>query len=409
MFLPILLLRDYGWTGLAIFLIPNAIGAAAMGWLLPGSPELGRLLTPHLPMIRWFTRITVAFHLYWIGMLASPVVPAFPGAWLAMPLVAIAGMLLGIRTVHRHGLAVAAVLWVLGLLLVVALLTSLGLPDLSLLNASPLPLEAMLAAPVIAIGFLACPYLDATFLVARHINTDANARGSFTLGFLGLFPVMIAATVLYAPMLSANSGGLLSGPHAILGLCVAVHLALQAGFTIAVHARSIDHLGRVWPASASRIPSPAVRAVIGARPASPTALLWLLPIGLLGLIVARLPTPAGLAITPAEIGYRVFLSCYGLAFPAYVWICMIGRDRRIGSGRPNRRNLTVTVIAVLLGAPCFAMGFVLFEAWWLVLGAAVLLMARLGRSSVDDDQAVRSSLVFGDEPEFASAAASRSN
>ncbi|MBV8780683.1 MAG: hypothetical protein JO353_04735, partial [Phycisphaerae bacterium] len=34
MYLPVLLVRDYGFWGWVVFAIPNVVGAAAMGWTI---------------------------------------------------------------------------------------------------------------------------------------------------------------------------------------------------------------------------------------------------------------------------------------------------------------------------------------------------------------------------------------
>src|SRR5947199_7998526 len=75
MFLPVLLVRDYGLGGWFVFAIPNVIGAAAMGWVLarPGASE--RLSTEHRTACVAFSAITLAFHAFFLAWLALRVIP----------------------------------------------------------------------------------------------------------------------------------------------------------------------------------------------------------------------------------------------------------------------------------------------------------------------------------------------
>src|SRR3954467_4391659 len=63
MFLPVLLIRDYGAWAWVVFAVPNVIGAAAMGWVLrDGDSE--KLTGAHRPMIAGFSFITATFQLF---------------------------------------------------------------------------------------------------------------------------------------------------------------------------------------------------------------------------------------------------------------------------------------------------------------------------------------------------------
>ena len=83
-----------------------------------------------------------------------------------------------------------------------------------------------------------------------------------------------------------------------------------------------------------------------------------------------------------ELIYRIFLGFYGLVFPAYVWICMIGSSERT----PDRNRLIAFAVAVMLALPFFYLGFI--QGWmiWLLPGLAIVLLARvavLTRSRTD--------------------------
>src|SRR5438105_14859391 len=64
MFLPVLLVRDYGVWGWIVFAIPNILGAAAMGWVIR-SPEQSRsIVAVHQPAIVIFSTVTAAFQVF---------------------------------------------------------------------------------------------------------------------------------------------------------------------------------------------------------------------------------------------------------------------------------------------------------------------------------------------------------
>ena len=77
-----------------------------------------------------------------------------------------------------------------------------------------------------------------------------------------------------------------------------------------------------------------------------------------------------------EVGHRGFMSFYGLVFPAYVWLCMIPLKNEQGTQKPTREKLVVLAVAVALAAPCYWMGFIERQTWWLAPGLAVVLLAR---------------------------------
>ena len=70
MFLPVLLVRDYGLWGWMVFAIPNVIGAAAMGWTVRDGEHSRRMVASHAAAMACFSIVTIAFQLYfgaWYG------------------------------------------------------------------------------------------------------------------------------------------------------------------------------------------------------------------------------------------------------------------------------------------------------------------------------------------------------
>jgi hypothetical protein len=72
-----------------------------------------------------------------------------------------------------------------------------------------------------------------------------------------------------------------------------------------------------------------------------------------------------------ELVYRLFMSCYGLIFPAYAWICMLPSWRN--PTRPTRRQLVVFAAAVVLAAPFYAVAFLGGRMAWAIPGVAIVL------------------------------------
>jgi hypothetical protein len=90
------------------------------------------------------------------------------------------------------------------------------------------------------------------------------------------------------------------------------------------------------------------------------------------ILVARDVTYHG--ISGAELTYRLFMAFYGLVFPAYVWICMAPTR---GLPEVPRRAMTTFILATLIAAPMYWMGFIERRTLWLLPGVAIVLLAQL--------------------------------
>src|SRR5678815_2030036 len=58
MFLPVLLVREYGIWAWVIFAIPNCVGAAAMGWTLRTREQSLAMVQSHAAACRIFSLVT---------------------------------------------------------------------------------------------------------------------------------------------------------------------------------------------------------------------------------------------------------------------------------------------------------------------------------------------------------------
>jgi hypothetical protein len=131
-------------------------------------------------------------------------------------------------------------------------------------------------------------------------------------------------------------------------------MAMQIGFTVAVHLRAV----------------PAVR--------DSDAVWWIggqILLVAAALVVAQNKWSAGLGVGDrqmyaGDLIYRLFMSFYGLVFPAYVWVCMIPWRKGRGTGR---WSLVACGIVVLVAAPFYWFGFILERMYWLVPAVGIVL------------------------------------
>ncbi|HEY7087516.1 MAG TPA: hypothetical protein VH518_05460 [Tepidisphaeraceae bacterium] len=345
MFLPVLLVRDYGVWGWIVFAVPNVIGAAAMGWVLKSPRSSIELARKHREACTYFSAVTIAFHFFFVLIVIAPLASAFAprqAVDLALGSVLAGGILMFILMTRQRGadrgLAIFALLISLGAMGGTIFDIARTPEEVPQLGASFAP-DLLWLAPVCCFGFALCPYLDLTFHRARQ--NSSSPKSSFGVGFGVLFLAMIVFTLIYSKAIHPPNTQLLSG-------LLVVHMTVQTAFTIAAHSRELQYAP----------PRAAIIATVL------TALSWV------ALWCIR-RTDLGGQIDPAELIYRVFMGFYGLVFPAYVWLVIVP-----GTG-PNRRNLVVFAVAVLLAMPMFWMGFVLGRMIWLVPGLATVLLARL--------------------------------
>ncbi|MEM9373858.1 MAG: hypothetical protein AAGA55_09455, partial [Planctomycetota bacterium] len=370
-----LLIRDAGWLGYAVFFVPNVVGAGLMGFVLRSPEAAAELARKHAAMARIFSAVTIAFHIFWFAWVASFIRDVFPMNDTWVMVAAALGIAFAITSgrVVRFGAAprAALVLWLVGLgTIVYAIITPNSLtpttPDMIAMGTDAT--HAAWLLPVTVFGFMLCPYLDLTFLLARRSAPGINGgRIAFGVGFWVLFPVMIGLTAIYAgPLIAVLEG---RGPTSVepaVGAAILVHMIVQWVFTVRVHSdRLFSPIDSVTPATDEdrgrqmwEHPIPVAAIVFGALGA-----------GLSGVFAASLPGHAGMSA--GEIIYRGFLSAYGLLFPVYVWARMIPRTRR----STNAAWITACVFA----APCYWMGFIERDGVWLVPGILIALLVPLMR------------------------------
>ncbi len=364
MFLPALLVRDYGWTGAVVFFVPNALGAAAMGWVIASPSSSQRITKNHEGAAVLFSAVTIAFHVFFLIWALGQVnrIGGVPTWGLGVVGGGAVGVIVLMRLVRGGGgPGLGGVSWLVWLVSVGVLALLLARPAFTPDTARYLPPTAVTGsllwlAPVCVFGFALCPYLDLTFHHARQ--QSSGGRLAFGVGFLVLFPVMIGLTMVYAgPFIAllADDRGVTLAWAPWVGVAVLTHLVVQLLFTVSVHQEQIAASGL----------------------ADRGRLLMVMLAGaamVLGLVHPELPGVG--EMSGAEVVYRCFMAFYGLVFPAYVWLVMIPRD---GTDAPGfmRRALRVWALSVGIAAPMFWMGFIGGREIWLAPGIAVVLLARL--------------------------------
>ena len=66
MFLPVILLRDFGWLSWIAFTVPNVIGAAAMGFVISDRGASERFVLRHKPACWVFSFVTILFQTFFL-------------------------------------------------------------------------------------------------------------------------------------------------------------------------------------------------------------------------------------------------------------------------------------------------------------------------------------------------------
>jgi hypothetical protein len=371
MFLPVILVSEFGNIAWFVFAIPNVIGAGAMGWILarPGSSE--KIVAEHREACVAFSAVTFAFHLFFLYWLAH--IGLMP---IALGIIAIAGgVILGFAGRWLSGLDLVAGWLVFGVSLAVLgkglMHPIFGVTDPLVWDTSG-PGREMISpvweltkamaglSPVCVFGFLLCPYLDVTFHRARQKTTPNAGKAAFGIGFGVVFFAMIVLTLMYAGDFARDTSledrfGSFGG--ALLVTWVALHIATQTGFTFATHIRALP------------------------RPRMGDLIIWIVAGILLSLTIFAIRQEMWfavkqlkLAMLSGQLMYELFMSFYGLIFPAYVWICMVPiRGKAPG---PTVPALAVFVIAVAIACPMFWMGFIVQQTLWLIPGVLVVVSAR---------------------------------
>jgi hypothetical protein len=345
MYLPVLLVRDYGFAGWLVFTIPNVIGAGAMGWVLRQPGSAADLSAKHWHAAAAFSVVTILFHAFFVGWIIRSLIG--DSAEIITVVGAVGFYLYGRR--GRHDLPAAAALFCFSLAAFIIATSNSSANSIAAPHAEPM-LGLVYLAPVCVFGFFLCPYLDLTFLRSRSSTESRAGVAAFAIGFGIFFLTMLLFTLWYARLL--NPAKLAFVPR-LLAWIIAGHMMLQTAYTVAIHTRSLAENHR-WENG---------------------RMMAILTIPLFGSFsLGRWGDQFLPPLFGGETIYRLFMAFYGLIFPAYVWLCMIPFGR--GHNVSIRRKMTVLGIAILVAAPMFWLGFIANQMIWLVPGLVVVLIAK---------------------------------
>ena len=357
MFLPIILMRDFAWAGWLVFVLPNIFGAAVMGSVLRADSSC-RLVARHRDMCLCFSEVTLALHAFVLGWLYTRMFGT------TVVVIALFAAVLIQIAVHTRPKALTLGVWTT---VISAILLSLGLifgwPDAFGIEPNQVStdsgLDLWMFALASVVGFTLCPYLDLTFHRVRQATDPSTGQRAFALGFIVIFLGMMIFSLAYASMLLPLFSRTIPQadrpviPTEWLSVLM-IHLTLQTAFTMGCHGREI-----------------VLRRGGGA---------WL-RVGLIvavGLLAANLVGHGFDDLTngyaTGETVFRIFLLAYGLAFPAYVFLCVIPLWR---GGGNERDKVIVWALTTLVTCPMAYMGFVMSQSIWILVALAVLCAGRL--------------------------------
>lgn len=342
MYLPVIMFNRYGWAGFLAFAVPNVLGCAGMGYVLGSRASSERIVGSHRLALGGFSLVTIAFHAFFLSWLFAELAPLTEDRLITPIALAMAVVVLGI-SIGLLPLKSNAWLGFAGLVYAVSLLAfiMIGFGAYEIFPAGDrTPDELIALAPVIAFGFLLCPYLDATFNRARQ---ESPSRHAF-----GIFGVTFAVMILFTPFLWFSAEAL--RPIAF------AHLLAQSVFTVGAHTREIRQAKLVCCPKRRRIYLSLAVLVAAAYPALRA---FFAEVGSFG-----------------ESMYLRFLVFYGLVFPLYV-LLFIGRGK---TWAPTTRLLVIAGGLALLLAPFYEAGFIHLRTWWLLVPVAVIISITLRRA-----------------------------
>ncbi len=320
MFLPILLLRWWGWQGFVAFAVPNILGCVAFGYIF--TPETSRRFVERFaPTMRWFAWVTIAFQ-SWFGSWAdrklgmqgllgtsvnwSDLCRLLPLLFLIVPCSARFWTIAGSTCTVTSFVLFAQ--------------SGLGaLSDPPVVGSMP-PLSLAWAAPFMAFGFLLCPALDPTFHRALQ---QSPSQHSFA-----VFGVAFAAQLLFAASAYNASTGLM-----FLAWPIAAQIVLQTTFTMCAMV-SVTSPASIssWPSAPAWFPRLSGRSLL-------IGFASVLGLPVVGMALGRFALDLLTAITtdvpqmmPAsellasvsnatsagEATYLRWLGLYGIIFPAWL-------------------------------------------------------------------------------------------
>jgi hypothetical protein len=339
MFLPIILIHRYGWLGFWVFSIPNVIGCTAFGYILRTPERSKELVEKYKTAISLFAIVTIAFHTFFIAMIALVYFNNFSlgvmSLWIPFCILLAGACLAFLPT--KSWPVLAAILWIFSLIAGITLLPFNEVPK----GVMPWQ-DAIWILPIMTFGFFLSPYLDPTFHRALQCSPSKHSFGIFGITFI----VMIGITTAYLGIAPQNLDSTIFNFSILLGL----HFALQSIFTIGAHIKE------------------GLRIELGNR-----RTLFIVVLAFACLISVAIAHRAG-GVSPSgnwlpqwQDDYLRFFVFYGLIFPGLVSTFIL-------TGRVlTPLRVSLFAIIALLSLPFLEVGYLGNQAWFSVLPVVILL------------------------------------
>jgi hypothetical protein len=359
MFLPVLLVRNWGVWAWVVFAIPNVVGAAAMGFVIRSRETSQRILDEHRLAIAVFSLITIAFHIYFVYWFVGG---RLMGPWsLVIPVAAFFIFWSPGRQRPELDSRLAPIVWLISMIAFAIVAWRDGF-KIDLLPPLWPKYEALFLLPLCLFGFALCPYLDATFHRALQA-TGPRAPFVFSLGFGLFFLLMILFTLWYtrpiAALIYPGNAGTVSR---WIVIAIGCHMSIQSAFTVSLHVRELERM---------RMPPKFQLA----------ALITLFTAALLAGLVTKANLQPYLGIDGGEAGYWIFMSFYSLLFSGYVSLFLLPKTGK--SFQPTRDNLIRLGLTFLVAAVLCWIAVVHRQMFLLLPGVAIpLLCGRVLRRRV---------------------------
>ncbi len=353
MYLPVILLRRYGWTGFAIFAVTNVLGCAGMGYVLKTRERSQIMVKRHGTAGAWFSSITIGFHLLFAVLFIKEVgLPLGDGVLTGIGIALgmyVVGWLFGLTPV-RIWPVLAALVYAVSIAALVSTLQKEHV--LASLEPTDPVSHIWMLAPVIAFGFALCPYLDLTFHLALQKSPSKHAFGVFGV----TFAVMICLTCFMWFENRSDGEG--------LSTIVIAHLVSQMLLTVSVHCGMMR--------KQATAESTAMKFGLFGTP------LLLIAIAAIAMVATDSATWIQQSL------YLRMLVFYSLAFPLYCWMF-------VGPGRCwelHKRTVMFCLGGVLILAPLYEAGFLHERPWYTLVAAVVLVAMKFGTARNIETQAL---------------------
>jgi hypothetical protein len=300
MFLPVILQKDFGNGAWLFFIICNVVGATAFPFFINSCERSKIFVEAHGAACTLFSVVTIISQLFFIGWVLSYLsIIEISGALLL-----IGALFLVIR--HTGFAAASVVVW--GLSLLVFLAYSISQSDTVMIQKLAdqffaFNSQALYVLPLLAFGFLLCPYLDLTFhkvVQAAHTKPEQGNKISFLIGFPLLFAMLMIFSLIYADVV----GQILLNPrelfvqHTPIIKALLFYFIMQASFTSMAH----------WVEMKKYI-SHKQKLII------------------MCTVMLAMSAAFFASIFMNETTYRLFMAFYGIIAPAYLWIIAFNKKR----------------------------------------------------------------------------------